>query len=87
MAPPDELRRRISALMPTGCRVTQVRGSGDRVIVHGEAARMACISDTLRAIAATQGDAGFGPELEQVEHLDSGYRFRLMLGRSALTKP
>lgn len=87
MAPPDELRRRITALMPAGCRVTQVRGSGDRVIVHGEAARMACISDTLRAIATTQGDTGFGPELEQVEHLDNGYRFRLMIGRSALTKP
>ncbi|MFD0727238.1 hypothetical protein [Lysobacter brunescens] len=87
MAPPDELRRRISALMPAGCRVTQVRGRGDRVIVHGEAERMACISDTLRAIASTQGNAGFGPELEQVEHGDKGYRFRLMLGRSALTKP
>ncbi len=87
MASPDELRRRISALMPAGCRVTQVRGRGDRVIVHGEAERMACISDTLRAIASTQGNAGFGPELEQVEHGDKGYRFRLMLGRSALTKP
>lgn len=87
MASPDELRRRISALMPAGCRVTQVRGRGDRVIVHGEAERMACISDTLRAIAATQGTAGFGPELEQVEHGDKGYRFRIMLGRSALTKP
>lgn len=87
MASPDELRRRISSLMPAGCRVTQVRGRGDRVIVHGEAERMACISDTLRAIASTQGDAGFGPELEQVEHREKGYRFRLVLGRSALTKP
>ncbi|MBX3711272.1 MAG: hypothetical protein KF800_04875 [Lysobacter sp.] len=87
MASPDELRRRISALMPAGCRVTQVRGSGDRVIVHGEAERMACISDTLRAIASTQGNAGFGPELESVEQRDNGYRFRVMLGRSALTRP
>lgn len=87
MASPDELRRRISALMPAGCRVTQVRGRGDRVIVHGEAERMACISDTLRAIASTQGTASFGPELEQVEHGDKGYRFRIMLGGAALTKP
>lgn len=87
MASPDELRRRISALMPAGCRVTQVRGSGDRVIVHGEAERMACISDTLRAIASTQGSARIGPELESVEQREDRYRFRIMLGRSALTKP
>lgn len=87
MASPDELRRRISALAPAGCRVTEVRARQDRVMVHGEAERMACISDLLRAIDATQGSARMGPELESVEQRDDRYRFRIMLGRSALTKP
>jgi hypothetical protein len=87
MAPPDELRRRISALAPAGCRVTDVRARQDRVFVHGEAERMACISDLLRAIDATQGSARIGPELESVEQREDRYRFRIMLGRSALTKP
>jgi hypothetical protein len=87
MAPPDELRRRISALTPSGCRITEVRARQDRVIVHGEAERMACISDLLRAITSTQGSARIGPELESVEQRDDRYRFRIMLGRSALTKP
>jgi hypothetical protein len=87
MAPPDELRRRISALAPPGCRVTEVRMRQDRVTVHGEAERMACISDLLRAMASTQGNAGTGPELESVEQHDDRYRFRILLGRSALTKP
>jgi hypothetical protein len=87
MAPPDELRRRISALTPSGCRITEVRTRQDRIIVHGEAERMACISDLLRAITSTQGSARTGPELESVEQRDDRYRFRIMLGRSALTKP
>ena len=87
MASPDELRRRISALTPSGCRITDVRARQDRVFVHGEAERMACISDLLRAIDSTQGNARMGPELESVEQRDDRYRFRIMLGRSALTKP
>lgn len=87
MAPPDELRRRISALTPPGCRVTEARARQDRVFVHGEAERMACISGLLRAIASTQGSVRIGPELESVEQHDDRYRFRIMLGRSALTKP
>lgn len=87
IAAPDELRRRISALTPSGCRVTDVRARQDRVIVLGEADRMACISDLLRAIASTQGSVRIGPELESVEQRDRGYHFRIMLGLSALTKP
>lgn len=86
-AAPDELRRRISALAPAGCRVTDVRARQDRVIVLGEADRMACISNTLRAIDATQTDARFGPELESVEQVGQVYRFRILLGASSLTKP
>lgn len=83
----SELRRRLAVLTPAGCRVTEVRARQGRVTVHGEAERMACISNTLRAIDATQTDARFGPELESVEQVGQVYRFRILLGPSSLTKP
>lgn len=86
-AAPKELRKRISSLMPAGCRVTEVQPRPGRVTVHGEAERMACVSDALRAITTTQTGADIGPELESIEQHGPVYRFRILLGRSSLTRP
>ena len=84
----DTIRTRVGRLMPSGCRVTQVRHGQARVTVYGQAETLACISATLRAIEQAQAGAARGPELISVEATAEGGRqnFRIQLAPSALTR-
>jgi hypothetical protein len=81
-ADPRAIQRRVAKLFPAGCRVVEVRYSGERVMLVGQADAHRCVSDGLRALDGAQSR----PELLSIdrESADS-HRFRIMIAASALT--
>ncbi|MBP6750757.1 MAG: hypothetical protein KA144_14060 [Xanthomonadaceae bacterium] len=84
MASPDDLRKRLGALLPAGCRkIVDVRYGGERVTIVGQSNSTHCVSEALRALEG----AGTRPELLQISADGSGgQRFRILLAASPLTR-
>lgn len=83
----DVIRRRMSALMSPGCRLTQVRHGGERITLYGQADTTACVSGTLRAIDTAQAGGARVPELISIEAREGGgHTFRILLAPSGLTR-
>lgn len=78
-----EVQRRVGASFPSGCQISEVQYQGKGVIVSGQADTHRCVSDGLRALDR----AGSRPELLDISGLaDGGYRFRISLVGSDLTR-
>ncbi|MCC7247294.1 MAG: hypothetical protein IT473_01590, partial [Lysobacter sp.] len=84
MASPEDLRKRLGALLPAGCRkIVDVRYGGERVTIVGQSNSTHCVSEALRALEG----AGTRPELLQISADGSGgQRFRILLTASPLTR-
>lgn len=84
MASADDIRKRVGALLPAGCRrIVDVRYGGERVTIVGQADSARCVSEALRALE----NAGARPELVQISaDGNGGHRFRILLTASPLTR-
>lgn len=86
MASGSALEKRLSAYLASGCSITSVRNSGDRVFVVGSASSMRAVSESLRALDSAAAPASNSVELVSIEQQSpDAYRFEMMLRRSALT--
>ncbi len=76
-----DIRPRLEALMPTGCRLASMDANAERVIVDGHALQVRCVSEFLRALA----DLKAQPQLVEVRAAEEGgYRFTVQLTAAAL---
>jgi hypothetical protein len=81
-ADPLAIQRRVAKLFPAGCRIVEVRYSGERVILVGQAEAHRCVSDGLRALDGAQSR----PELLSLDReRDDSHRFRILIAASTLT--
>jgi hypothetical protein len=81
-ADPLAIQRRVAKLFPAGCRVVEVRYSGERVMLVGQAEAHRCVSDGLRALDGAQSR----PELLSINReSDDSHRFEILIAPSALT--
>ncbi|MEO7917023.1 MAG: hypothetical protein ABIR16_05215, partial [Dokdonella sp.] len=79
----DEIRRRVSALFPSGCDIKNIDYANENVILSGHADAHRCVSEGLRASDLAGGRA----ELIQITGQESsGYDFSISLSPSKLTR-
>lgn len=85
IAASSAMQQRLSAYLAAGVAISQVRSTGERVFVTGTAPTMRAVSDSMRSLDTAAAPASGAVELVSIQQQGSdGFRFELMLRRSAL---